>query len=306
MRLRVGTRGSKLGRAQTQEVIRLLQTRLNVAVDVVTIKTAGDIHSDSPLTSFDVKGIFEKEIDRAIAKGEVDFAVHSLKDVPVLRPTETNIIAVPERESPYDTIVSRNGRGLAELPSNSVVGTGSPRRAAQLHHLRPDLRVEGIRGNVDTRLEKLKQGLYDAVILAEAGLRRLERNMVGKRLALEDFTPCPGQGALAVVARSEPKEVVEALRTINHPPSMAEAIAERAFVAEIGGGCKVPIGAVARANDSGDLSLYASILSTDGALRVSCRKMERITEPEKLGKSVAVEMLRKVTDRMPGWRASHE
>lgn len=292
MKLTVGTRGSKLSLAQTAIVIQKLKEKIpELKVEIKIIKTTGDKITTKPLISIKEKGIFEKEIDKAVLRGAVDFAVHSLKDVPTAQLPGAFIAAVPERGSPNDVLVSRKGLKLRELPPGAVVGTGSPRRVAQLRRARPDLKVKSIRGNIDTRVKKLQLGLYDAIILAEAGLKRL--NMEGyitERLSLEEFTPAPGQGALAVVAKEDNKEVVETLKLINHAPSMASVLAERAVVKEVGGGCKVPLGAVAQVRN-GVLMLRACILSLNGKAKVQTLRTGDPSSPEEVGREAARELL---------------
>lgn len=308
MKLIVGTRGSKLSLIQTDIVIQKLKEEIpDLEIKIRTIKTSGDRIIHKPLLLIKEKGIFEKDIDKAVLRGDVDFAVHSMKDVPTIQPPKTLIVAVPERGSPYDVLVSRKGLKLKDLPGGATVGTGSPRRRAQLHQVRTDLRVKSIRGNVDTRVRKVKQGLYDAVILAEAGLQRLNmKDSIAERLPLEDFTPAPGQGALAVVAREDNKEVIEVLRRVNHWPSMAAALAERAFIREIGGGCKVPLGAIAKAQN-GVLSLYASVLSPDGKIKIQTSKAGDLASPEEVGLKVAQEMLGLGAENLiQCWRSFYE
>lgn len=293
MKLIIGTRGSKLSLVQTDIVIQKLKKVIpDLEIEVKKIKTTGDRITRKPLLLIKEKGIFEKDLDEAVLRGDVDFAVHSMKDVPTIQPPQTFIVAVPQRGSPYDAFVSRKGLKLKDLPSEAVIGTGSPRRQAQLHRVRPDLKVESIRGNVDTRIRKLKQGLYDGVILAEAGLQRLNmQDRITERLLLEDFTPAPGQGALAVVTKEGNRKVIEALARVNHRPSMREVLAERAFVRKIGGGCKVPLGAIARAQ-KGTLSLWVSILSPDGKEKIQASEVGDLASPENLGLQVAQKMLK--------------
>ncbi len=292
MKLTVGTRGSNLSLIQTDVIVKKLKKEISdLEIEVKVIKTTGNRITHKPLLLIKEKGIFEKDIDKAVLRRDVDFAVHSMKDVPTIQPPKTLIVAVPERESPYDVLVSRDGLRLKDLPSGAVVGTGSPRRKAQLHSVRPDLKVESIRGNVDTRVKKLKQGRYDAVVLAEAGLQRLSiQDNITERLPLEEFTPAPGQGALAVVTRKDNEKVNEVLRLVNHRPSMAAVLAERAFVRKIGGGCKVPLGAIAQVKN-GALSLYTSILSPDGKTKIQTSKAGDLASPEELGLKAAQEIL---------------
>jgi len=292
MKLTVGTRGSKLSLIQTDIVIQKLKEEApELEIEVKIIKTTGDQITHKPLISIKEKGIFEKEIDNAVLRGDIDFAVHSMKDVPIIQPPKTITVAVPERESPHDVLVSKDGLILKDLPNKALVGTGSPRRIAQLRRVRPDLKVKSIRGNVDTRVRKLKHEPYDAIILAETGLQRLNmQDYITERLSLEDFTPAPGQGALAVVAREDNKKVIEILKQVDHWPSMASVLAERAFIREIGGGCEVPLGAFAQVRNN-VLSLYASVLSPDGKTRIQTSKAGDPASPEELGFKVAQEIL---------------
>lgn len=292
MKLTVGTRGSNLSLAQTDRVIQKLKEKIpDLEIEVKVIKTTGNRITHKPLLLIREKGMFEKDIDKAVLRGDVDFAVHSMKDVPAIQFPKIMIVAVPERESPYDVLVSQENLRLKDLPNEAIVGTGSPRRKAQLHHVRPELKVESIRGNVDTRIRKLKQGLYDAVIIAEAGLKRLNmQDNITERLPLEDFTPAPGQGALAVAAKKDNEKVNEVLRLVNHWPSMAAVLAEKAFVRKIGGGCKVPLGAIAQVKN-GELSLYTSVLSPDGKTKIQTSKVGDLASPEELGLKVAQEIL---------------
>lgn len=308
MKLTVGTRGSRLSLTQTDIIIQKLKEKTpQLEIEIKIIKTTGDQLTHEPLISIKEKGIFEKEIDQAVFRGNVDFAVHSMKDLPIIQPLKTIIAAVPEREVPYDALVSRDGLKLKDLPDKALVGTGSPRRIAQLRRLRPDLKVESIRGNVDTRVRKAKQGLYDAIILAEAGLQRLKlQNCITERLSLEDFTPASGQGALAVVAREGNKKVIEILKWVNHQPSMASVFAERAFIKKIGGGCKVPLGAIAQVQNN-MLTLHASVLSPDGKTKIQTAKVGDPASAEKLGFEAAQEVLRiGAADLIQLWRNLYE
>ena len=308
MKLTVGTRGSNLSLAQTDVVIQKLKEKIpDLEIKVKVIKTTGDRITHKPLLLIREKGMFEKDIDKAVLRGDVDFAVHSMKDVPAIQFPKIMIVAVPERESPYDVLVSRENLRLKDLPNEAIVGTGSPRRKAQLHHVRPELKVESIRGNVDTRIRKLKQGLYDAVIIAEAGLKRLNmQDNITERLPLEDFTPAPGQGALAVAAKKDNEKVNEILRLMNHWPSMAAVLAEKAFVRKIGGGCKVPLGAIAQVKN-GALSLYASVLSPDGKTKIQTSEVGDLASSKELGLKVAQEILTLgVGNLIQRWRELHE
>ncbi|MFQ6134542.1 MAG: hydroxymethylbilane synthase [Nitrososphaerales archaeon] len=287
-----GTRGSKLSLIQTDLVIQLIRDAVrDIEVSTRVIRTIGDVMVDKHILSISSEGVFEKEVNRAVSKREVDFAVHSMKDLPTEYDSNIMIAAVPRRESPFDTLVSKEGYSIEDLPRRATVGTGSPRREAQIRYLRPDLKIKPIRGNVDTRVRKLEEGLYDAVILAEAGVSRLSIDCKMTRLPLEDFTPAPGQGALAITIRKDRGDLAEIFSRINHPPSLAEITAERAFLSEIGGGCKVPIGALARAE--GDrLSIRAVILLPDGSQRFQFTHTGGLYEPEEVGKKVGEELIR--------------
>lgn len=292
MKLTVGTRGSKLSLTQTNNVLGSLKAaHPEVTFRVKVIKTLGDKEQNLSLFSLDRKGIFEKEIDLAIEKGEVDFAVHSLKDVPILEHSQTTIAAIPKRNSPNDTLISKNNVLFAELPKGAVIGTSSLRRMAQAKHLRPDLEAKPIRGNVDTRIRKIKTGEFDAIIVAEAGLKRLNlENKITERFSLEQFAPSAGQGALAIAAKNDNKTVIQILQSINHPPSQAEVTAERNLVLALEGGCRVPIGAIGRASGE-DLSFYGCVFSLDGQRKIFSSAKGKLSDAKKLGKTVAQDLL---------------
>ena len=292
MKLTVGTRGSKLSIVQTNMVKhKLIKSLPNLEIEIKMIKTTGDRITNKPLLKIMEKGMFEKEIDMAILNSQVDFAVHSMKDIPTLHPPEIVIAAVPHRESPYDVLVSREDQKLESLSPKAIIGTSSPRREAHLHYLRPDLKVKFIRGNVDTRVRKLQKRLFDAIILAEAGLRRLDiKNIFTERLHYKKFMPAPGQGALAVVTQRDNKQAINLLKRINHSSSMAEVLAERTYMQEMGGGCKVPLGALARTQNKNTLSLHASVLSPDGKIKIEDFQIGTISKPEKLGNKLAQKM----------------
>ncbi len=305
MLLRVGTRGSKLSLVQTDMVLdRLKLANSDLNVERKVIVTRGDEDLKTPIFSINQKGIFEKEIDQAVLEGRVDVAVHSMKDIPVFeRDTKLVIASVPERGSPADVLVSRDGRRLRELKDGSRVGTSSLLRVAQLRRVRPGLRAVPIRGNVETRVEKVDRGEYDAVILAEAGLARLGMTgSIAERLSLDEFVPAPGQGILGLVARQDNGSVLELLRTIEHAPTRAEADAERELVKTLEGGCKVPIGALARtARDR--LSITACIYSMDGRERLEATRSGSLREATNLGRAVAEELISKGAKKLEEtWR----
>ena len=288
MKFRVGTRGSKLSRMQTEEFLRELQmARPEAEFEVQIIKTLGDTERIKPLFKIDSKGIFEKEIDQALVNGEVDFAISSLKDVPAAEGAETVIAAVPKRASVHDVLVSRDRVPLKALPKGAVVGTGSLRRLAMVKHVRPDLNVKPIRGNVDTRLQKVRRGEVDAVIVAEAGLERMcHIAQNAERLPLDQFPSAPGQGALAIVAKRGNTEVIRFLSAAEHPQTRAEVTAERSLMLQLGGGCRVPVGAVGHV-ESNVLSLRGVLYTLDGENKVEATATSAIMNAEKLGKTVA-------------------
>lgn len=307
MILTVGTRGSKLSLAQTRKVLedlKFIHPQLEIKVNV--IKTLGDKEATKALFALDQKGIFEKEIDLAIEKGELDFAVHSLKDVPILESSETIIAAIPKRSSPNDVLISKDNISLAKLPKGAVIGTCSLRRMAQLKYLRSDLEVRPIRGNVDTRIKKVKKGEFDGIIVAEAGLKRMKlESQITERFSLDQFTSSAGQGALAIVARKGNEKIIKLLEAVNHPPSRAEITAERSLVLSLEGGCRVPIGAIGRANN-GNLSFYGCIFSLNGQKKISSSAEGKLDDSQDLGKRVAQSLLEQgAKDFEAEWREKY-
>jgi hydroxymethylbilane synthase len=292
MILTVGTRGSKLSLVQTNNVLESLKSlNPDLAFKVKVIKTLGDKEQITSLFSLDRKGIFEKEIDLAIEKGKVDFAVHSLKDVPILEHSKTTIAAIPKRNSPNDVLISKDNIPFAKLPTGAVIGTSSLRRMAQIKHLRPDLEAKPIRGNVDTRIRKIKRGEYDAILVAEAGLRRMQlESQITERFSLDNFAPSAGQGALAIVTRNDNESLIKNLELINHLPSRAEVTAERSLVLSLEGGCRVPIGTIGRAQGD-SLSFYGCVFSLDGQKKIFSSAEGKLSEAQDLGKQVAQKLI---------------
>jgi hydroxymethylbilane synthase len=309
MILKVGTRGSKLSLMQTEAFLRELKAvRPNVEFQVKIIKTLGDKERGKPLFTIDSKGIFEKEIDQAIEKGKLDFAVHSLKDVPTVDASEmkTTIAAIPKRASLHDVLISKGKVPLSALAKGAVIGTGSLRRMAQVKFLRPDLEVKPIRGNVDTRIRKVKKGDFDGAIVAEAGLERMGlQSEIAERFPLDRFPSAAGQGALAIVTRKDAKEVIEVLRAVDHSATRAEVTAERSLVLHLEGGCRVPIGAVGHA-DGTALSLQGCIFSLDGQKRLSAFTQGTLNEAQEIGKEVAQSLLEQgAKDLEKDWREKY-
>lgn len=305
--IRVGTRGSRLAIAQTEIALAALRkANPGVRFEVVTISTKGDVDK-RPLFTMDEKGIFEREVNEAVKKGEVDFAVHSLKDVPSDLSDELVVACIPKRASPNDVLVNDKDQKLKELAAGSTVGTSSLRRAVQLAKLRPDLNVRPIRGNVETRVKKVISGEYDAVVLAEAGLTRIGmKDVIVERFGVRDFVPAPGQGAIAIVCRHDNRALHAMLRKIEDTRSRAEVLAERALIKKVEGGCRFPLGAVAVTN--GDrITLYASVFSADGSKNIKVKKMGKASEPEKLGNKVADLLVKQGAMEMAeGWRRAVE
>jgi hydroxymethylbilane synthase len=241
--LRIGTRGSKLALHQTHSVESLLKAHHpDLVTEIVIIKTKGDRLPDADLVKISGVGIFTRELDRALKDGRIDAAVHSLKDLPTDLREGIELAAVPERETAQEAFLSNRYASFGELPSGALVGTGSPRRKAQLLAWRPDLEVKNLRGNVETRIKKMDEGEVDAIVLACAGLIRLEiEGRIRERLPLNQFVPAPGQGALGITVREGDRSAEQLLAPLNDPASAAEVEAERVFLRHLGGGCKTPI-----------------------------------------------------------------
>ena len=290
MKIRIGTRRSRLALAQTQEVVDQLAT-LGVQTEMVPMVTSGDRGVSPEGVPGGVKGLFVNEIVRALQRGEIDAAVHSAKDLPADNPEGVVVGAVPERAAPFDVVVTRFHRsrpvhvtGTRTLPDGSLVGTSSIRRKAQLLRARPELKIAAMRGNVDTRLQKLETGDVDALILAWAGLARLGLRPPSTPLPLEEMVPAPGQGALAVQVREDDEVTLEAVRKIEHPRSRLAFDAERAVVVHVGGDCSVPLGAYAEERD-GAVHLLAVVVRPDGSDVV--RAQAEAPDPQEVGLKAA-------------------
>jgi hydroxymethylbilane synthase len=265
--LRLGTRRSPLALAQAEEARdRLAAAHPGLTIAIVPVTASGDKVLDRPLAEIGGKALWTKELDQWLLDGEIDFAVHSLKDVETIRPAGITMAAVLPREDVRDALVG--AASIAALPPGARIGTSAPRRAAQLLHARPDCRIVGFRGNVATRLAKLAQGEADATLLAMAGLNRLGQAAVGTPLAAETWLPAPGQGAIAIECRSGDAATRARLSAIDHAPSRAAVMAERALLAALGGNCHSAI-AVLTSFDGDALVLRAALYSPDGAERVA-------------------------------------
>ena len=288
-KLTLGCRGSRLALAQADEVAKGLSARFpNLEVDKVPIKTSGDDRRDVAVSEIGV-GVFVKEIEAALLRGEIDVAVHSLKDLPSALPDGLTIAGVPYREDPRDAVVSKHSGGLSELPKGSIVATGSARRRALINAERDDLILKPIRGNVTTRLRMLddEDSIIDALVLAAAGLKRIDMaDRVTDFLSCMSFVAAPGQGALALQTRAEDFRSIELCAAIEHKATRICVEAERAFVAEIGGGCSAPIGAHARI-DNDSITLVVMISDPSGVNLNRLRDSAPVNEALELGKRIA-------------------
>jgi len=299
--VRIGTRGSRLARWQSGWVAdRLKVAHPGLEVELVEIRTRGDRDRNSPLAAIGGSGLFTKEIQRALADGEVAIAVHSLKDLPTLGSESLTLGAVPPREDVADALIAPRYLTLDALPSGATIGTGSLRRRAQLLHARPDLMVVDVRGNVGTRLDKALSGGLDGVVLAEAGLGRLGLGgHVTQRLGPPGFLPAVGQGALGIECRRDDGATLALLAPLDHPATHRAVEAERTLLAELEGGCMIPLAAFARVVD-GALTLDAFVLDPDGSERIAASASGPIDAPQNLGRRVA-EILRGLgADRLLG------
>jgi len=302
----VGARGSKLSQAQTNWVISELQKiDSSLSFEFKTITTKGDTDT-RPLFAMEQKGIFEKEIDRAVFEKEVDFAVHSLKDVPSQLDENLIIACIPKREAINDVLITRDGFDIDSIPSNSVVGSSSLRRAVQITRKRPDLNVKPVRGNIETRINKVVDGKFDGVVLAQAGITRLGTSVKLSKLSLDDFPPSPGQGALAIVCREDDSKTLEILQQIEDPKSRKEIEAERALSDSVDSGCRFPVGAFA-VSDSNSLTLKVAVYSMDGKKSIILEKSDNINNAIELGKSLGDELKdRGVSEIASNWREELE
>jgi len=303
--LRLGTRRSALAMAQASGVADALRARGH-EVELVGVTTEGDrsAREGTPLADVGGMGVFVAELRLRLLAGDVDLVVHSLKDLPTVPADGLEIAAIPTREDPRDALVSRGGRALADLASGARVGTGSPRRAAQLRAARPDLDVRPLRGNVDTRLRKVTEGELDAIVVAAAGLARLGRlDEASELLDPATMLPAPGQGALAVECRAADlgvqRPLAQAISSLDDGATRAAVAAERALLAELEAGCSAPVGALARvepepAGGNGDavnLHLVAAVVSVDGATAIRRSASGPIAQPVELGRRLAAELL---------------
>jgi hydroxymethylbilane synthase len=302
----VGARGSQLSVAQTNWVIsELKKVNPDCDYEIKTITTKGDTDA-RPLFTIDQKGIFEKEIDRAVAKKEIDFAVHSLKDVPSELDENLVLACIPKREAVNDVFISSDGSTLDNIKEGSIIGTSSLRRAVQVSRKRPDVIVKPIRGNIETRIKKIFGEKYDAIVLAQAGISRLGVDVNHTLLSIDDFSPSPGQGAIAIVARADDSKTISMLKKIEDADSRLEIEAERSLSDYVDSGCRFPLGAYAKSNGS-EMTLTVSAFSVDGRQSLHVSKTGKKDDPKSLGKSAGEELRTKgVNDLALNWREKVE
>lgn len=290
----IGTRGSQLALWQANfiksEIERLFP---DLTVELNVIKTTGDRITDRPLAMVGGKGLFVKEIENALLNNQIDLAVHSMKDMPGSLPDGLIIGAVPERENPLDVLISKDGLLLADYKKGAKIGTSSLRRASQIKHLRPEVTIADIRGNLDTRIKKLKSGEYDAIILAAAGLRRLgQEKEITEYLDESVMTPAVGQGALCIETREKDADIAMIMQKLNHPETQVCVTGERAFLKEIEGSCHIPVACFAKIKDS-IVRMTAVVASTDGKTLVKEHAISPINQVEESGRELARLVLEK-------------
>ncbi len=306
MKYIVGARGSQLSVAQTNWVIsELKKANPDSEYEIKTITTKGDIDT-RPLFIIDQKGIFEKEIDRAVAQKEVNFAVHSLKDVPSELESNLILACIPKREVINDVFISSNGSSLDDIQAGAIIGTSSLRRAVQVSRKRSDVIVKPIRGNIETRIKKAFGENYDGIVLAQAGISRLGLDVKYYPLSIDDFSPSPGQGAIAIVARSDDLQTISMLKKIEDSESRLEIEAERALSDFIDSGCRFPIGAYAKSNGS-EITLDVIAFSVDGKKSIKVSITGDKNNPYSIGKSAGKQLREKgINDLALNWREKVE
>lgn len=291
-KIRIGTRGSPLALWQANWIKSELQSLHDgLAVEIITIKTSGDKIQDAPLAKIGGKGLFVKEIEEGLMRGEIDIAVHSMKDVPIELPDGLTIATITRRENPCDALISKDGKKLEDLPKGAKVGTGSLRRTTQLLSYRPDLQIIPMRGNVETRIKKLTTDGLDAIILATAGLYRLGwKDKITEIIDPDILLPSVGQGAVGIEARQHDVDVLQLIIGLDHETTHLELEAERAFLRVLGGGCQVPIAAHATLADD-KLRLKALVGSPDGKQILKSEKSGLAQNAERIGDSLGRELL---------------
>jgi hydroxymethylbilane synthase len=288
--LRLGSRKSPMAVTQSELVADMITERTGRRVEIVGVTTLGDV-SRAQLTQIGGTGVFVSALREALLGGEVDLAVHSLKDLPAGPAPGITLAAVPPRDDPRDALVARDGAKLADLPAGARIGTGSPRRAAQLLALRGDLQTVPIRGNAGTRLRQVTDGELDGVVLAAAGLARIgQQQAITQVFELDEMLPAPGQGALAVECRADHPELATLLAAVNDPASMAAAVAERSLLEALAAGCSAPVGGYAAGSEQ--LLMRAAVLSLDGSRALRVHGSAPPDDARRLGRDLAAELLR--------------
>jgi hydroxymethylbilane synthase len=297
--IKIGTRGSKLALWQANWVQSVLKQKSpSQAVELVTIKTQGDKILDVPLAKVGGKGLFVKEIEQALLARRIDIAVHSMKDMPADIPEGLYIGAIPERENPLDVFISRSGAGFNELAGGSVIGTSSLRRSAQLHYARPDMVTQPIRGNLDTRLKKLESENFDALVLAAAGVKRLNlEHKITEYLDPELMLPAIGQGALCIEIRKDDSIVGSLVASLDHAATRAAVTAERAFLKRLEGGCQVPIAGHGRISEN-QFTLTGLVAEVDGTRVIKGEKSGPLDASTSIGIELAEELLARGADKI--------
>jgi len=307
---RVATRGSKLALIQTEILSRSLRSIFpSMNCDIIRIKSMGDIKRNKFLFSVNEKGIFEKEVDKAVLEERADFAVHSIKDIPTELDGDLVIASILKRESPNDVLIGKSKMKLEQLPKNSRVGTSSLRRAVQIKRKNPDVTVIPIRGNVESRVKKCINGTFDALVLAEAGLKRLElSDQIIQKFSYLEFVPAPGQGAIGIVCRKDNKKVLGILQKVEDKSTRYAIDAERSLIQYLNAGCRFPVGAIAIPNlRTKRITLHASVFSADGSQSINLKKCDVISNAVKIGKEVANDLLsRGAGDFAHEWREALE
>ncbi len=292
--IRIGTRGSQLALWQAHHVKDLISDAFpETRVPITVIKTTGDRITDRPLAQVGGKGLFVKEIETALLNGEIDLAVHSMKDMPGDLPPGLTIGAVPCRENPFDALISRTGRSLSDYPPGTIVGTSSLRRGSQLKYLRPDLEIRSIRGNLDTRLRKLMSKEFDAIVLAAAGLLRLgQADKITQYLDDSTMVPAVGQGALCIETRENDDQTAQIMAKLDHAPTRVCVQGERAFLRQIEGSCHIPVACYGKIIEDNVL-LTAVVSSEDGRKRIREQTLSPVTDVVTRGRDLAKTVLEK-------------
>ena len=289
----IGSRGSQLALWQANWVkSELERLHANADIDIRIIATSGDKIQDVPLSKIGGKGLFVKEIEEALLANEIDLAVHSMKDVPIDLPTELGISVITKRENPLDALISKNGEKLADLPQGATIGTSSLRRSSQLLKYRDDFKIHPLRGNVDTRLRKVEEGKYDAILLASAGLNRLGwANRITEEISHDILLPAMGQGALGIETRLDDTMIYDFISTLNHEQTHYAVSAERSLVGRLDGGCQVPIGAYARV-EKGLITLKGLVASLDGEVIYKLENVGPVDDAINIGQELGSKLLK--------------